>query len=74
MKIKLKYKNSNSSKNLVFTRIQSINCLKNIEQNGNCNQKCGSRTEKSTEVSVIKMFDHSYGIPKWVTKPSESLK
>ena len=61
MKIKVKHKNSNSSRNLVFTRLQSINCLKNIEQNGNCNRKCGSRTGKSTDVSVIKMFDHLIG-------------
>ena len=59
MKIKVKHKNSNNSRNLVFTRLQSINCLKNIEQNGNCNQKCGSRTGKLTD--VIKMFDHLIG-------------
>ena len=53
MKIKVKLKNSNNSRNLVFTRLQSINCLKNIEQNGNCNQKCGSRTGKLTDVSMI---------------------
>ena len=61
MKIKVKHKNSNNSRNLVFTRLQSINCLKNIEQNGNCNRKCGSGTGKSTDVSVIKMFDHLIG-------------
>ena len=61
MKIKVKHKNSNNSRNLVFTRLQSINCLKNIEQNGNCNRKCGSRTGISTDVSVIKMFDHLIG-------------
>ena len=53
--------NSNNSRNLVFTRLKSINCLKNIEQNGNCNRKCGSRTGKSTDVSVIQMFDHLIG-------------
>ena len=56
MKIKVKHKNSNNSRNLVFTRLQSINCFKNIEQN--CNRKYSSRTGKSTDVSVIKMFDH----------------
>ena len=61
MKIKVKHKNSNNSRNLVFTRLQSINCFKNIEQNGNCNRKCGSRTGISTDVSVIKMFDHLIG-------------
>ena len=61
MKIKVKHKNSNSSRNLVFTRLQSINFFKNIEQNGNCNRKCGSRTGKSTDVSVIKIFDHLIG-------------
>ena len=76
MKIKVKHnKDSNNSRNLVFTRLQSINCLKNIEENGSCYQKCGSRTGKSTDASVIKMFDHfTYGKPKWVTKPSENLK
>ena len=61
MKIKVKHKNSNNSRNLVFTRLQSINCFKNIEQNGNCNLKCGSKTGKSTDVSVIKIFDHLIG-------------
>ena len=35
--------------------------LKNIEQNGNCNRKCESRTGISKDVSVIKMFDHLIG-------------
>jgi len=61
MKIKVKHKNSNSSRNLVFTRLQSIIFFKNIEQNGNCNRKCGSRTGKLTDVSVIKMLDHLIG-------------
>ena len=45
----------------MFSRLQSINCCKNIEQNGTCSRKCGSRTGKSTDVSVIKMFDHLQG-------------
>ena len=68
-KNKCKAWQSNNSRNLVITRLQSIDGWKRLNKMGIV-----------IENIVIKMFDHlfvrmsSYGKSKWVTMPSENLK